>query len=201
MPRWRGQTSTESLVSAIICFVLLTAGSSYAQERGCFEKLHDKELKDADYAFDLRFDRTKKNESFSCDLEMRASAAAKAIELFRFGVLYDSARHIAASVQFPLVASVRKTRNVAEAPRSVRIGNFTEWDAFKRANFTKLQVAEVACASLYNVEIVKSRSYGFMTGSGMIWFQALTNVPGVRVTAVNLVPVDRDSFLESCAHD
>lgn len=188
--------------AVIFCFTLcvLAGESCLGQEQGCFEKLHVKrQIKDADYEFDLRFDRTRNGESFSCDLAMRASEAAKTIDSFRFGVLYGSARHIRQSVHFPLTVSVRKTRDPGEKPRTVRITSFAEWEAFKRAEFTRFQLALVACASLYNVEIVKSRSYGFMIGNGMVWFQALTNVPGVRVTVVNLGPVDRAGLLEACA--
>jgi hypothetical protein len=153
---------------------------------------------DADYAFDLRFDRTKGGDSFSCDLEIRASEAATAIEAFRFGVLYDSEDHIRDSVLFPLAVGIQDTRSTTEEPRSLWIANFAEWETFKKAHLSKLQLAMIACASLRNVKIVKSRTYGFMIGSGMVWFEALTNVPGVRVTAINLVPVEPDDVLESC---
>jgi hypothetical protein len=193
----------QSLVRALLGLVatILVAGSSSAQDRRCLDELRQEGGQDSDYAFDLRVDHTKKNDSFSCDLAMRASAAAAAIEMFRFGVLYDSERHINESVRFPLSASVQKTREVTEGPKSVTIRTFAEWDVFKKSNFTKLKIAQIACASLHTVEIVKSRSYGFMIGSGMVWFQALTNVPGVRVTAVNLVPVERDIILESCTQE
>ena len=147
---------------------------------------------------DRHFDRTDQGDSFSCDLKIRASAAADAIESFRFGVLYDSERHIRKAVRFPLRVTVQSTRDITETPRESRIRNFEEWLSFKRRYLSRFHVATIACANLHTVSIVKSRSYGFMIGPGTVWFQLLVGDPGVRVTAINLTPIDETGVTKAC---
>jgi hypothetical protein len=187
-------------IVGLIELVLMMVMCCAAQENTCFDKVHQKnQFKNADYYFDLNHDKTNKGGSFSCDLEMRASEAAKALEAFRFGVLYDSEKHVNEAVHFPLTANIRDSRNPDQKPMSIRITTAKEFIAFKKKHFSNLQTAQIACSSLHNVEIVKSRTYGFMIGGGMVWFQNLVDVPGIHVTAINLRPVGPNVVLESCS--
>lgn len=186
-------------IGLIIC-LLAMAIFSVAQEDGCFEKVHKKnQVKNDDYYFDFNHDKTNQGDSFSCDLEMRPSEAVKAIESFRFGVLYDNEKYLRDGVLFPLTINYRESQAQEQKPKLIRIANPKEWIAFKKKHFTKLQIALIACSSLHNVGIVRSRTYGFTIGNGMIWFQKLADVPGVRVTAINLSPVGKEAVLGYCS--
>ncbi len=180
--------------------ISLHAYRAVCDAQPCFEELPNN-AGSAAGPIDRRFDKTNEGDSFSCDLKIRASAAAEAIDRFRFGVLYDSERHIRAAVRFPLRATIQADLEVTEAPRRLRIRSFEDWLSFKRRYLSRFHLAMIACASLHTVKIVKSRSYGFMIGPGLFWFQSPVGDASVRVTAINLVPMDEASVLRACASE
>ena len=155
-----------------IALLICIPAVAFGQESGCFDSLHAKvEPKDADYFFDLKYDRNAAGQSFSCGPVMRASEARRALESFRYGFLYDSETHIKESVDFPLTIRVYQTRTVEDKGESYEIHDTKEWFEFRKTHFDKLQTALISCANIRNVAVHWGRGgYGFTIGSGSVWF-------------------------------
>jgi hypothetical protein len=87
---------------------------------------------------------------------------------------------------------------IDEKPEVVTIRSFREWAKFQEERMDKNQIAMVACANLGNVSIQAGRSPGFMIGNGMVWFSRYVGSPQVKVSAINLFPVDTEAFVKAC---
>jgi hypothetical protein len=129
---------------------------------------------------------------------MRASEAMKAIESFRNGVLYRDQARMDSVLAYPLTARISKTLEIDEKPEVVTIRSFRDWSKFQEERMDKNQVAMVACANLGNVSIESGRSPGFMIGTGLVWFSRYVGSPRVKVSAINLFPVDTEAFVKAC---
>ena len=140
---------------------------------------------------------TREGDSFSCDLGMRASEAIKAIEAFRFGVLHDDAEAINDVLEFPLRAGLWSS-GALTPETTIQINNVEEWKKFQ-PHVDNVFRALIACTSLHNVSIVKSRSYGVMAGSGRIWFQVSASTPKVKVTSINIIPIEAGQLFDWCS--
>ena len=150
--------------------------------------------------FDLRFDRTDEDLSFSCDLEIRASEARDALAAFRYGVLYSSESHIEESVEFPLSAYVWESGTVDSRVEIIEIRTPSEFLEFKDAHFDEAHVALIACANTFNVDIVKSGVHGFNIGFGLVWFRPWLHSIPVKVTDITVLgPIREDVFARACA--
>lgn len=178
--------------------LLLVAAPIGAQTVGCFERLHREQPKDAEYSFDLRFDMASAGGSFSCDLDVRASDARKAIEDLRYGVLYQSMPHLHRAIRFPLNISVFESLDVRAVARTVEVRDERALLEFIKTRFDGPTLTLIACANLRNVTIVKGRRDGFMIAAGTVWFQREPNYRRPRVTTINLGPVPEKSLVDSC---
>ena len=180
-------------IAAISAAVVIPAR---AQEDTCLSEVYGKYApspSDADYRFDLTFDRNVHGESFSCEILATASAARRTLEAFRFGFLYDSKEHIERSVRFPLDIARFRTRKTTEEGKKVTVRNFEEWTTIKKQWFDRLQGALISCANLETVRIYKNR--GFAITHGMVWFTG----KDVKVGAINLMPVTEKQLVAECA--
>jgi hypothetical protein len=72
------------------------------------------------------------------------------------------------------------------------------WLVFQKTNFKAEHKALIACSNVLNVDVVTSRSYGFMIGDGLIWFQKFVGDAGPRVTVVNFMPEPDKALLRHC---
>jgi len=185
-----------AILAIVACCVI--AVPAFA-EGPCMERVYTKgEKVGPDQAFDVAFDKDKAGRSFSCGPEMRASEARKAIESFRNGVLYRDQARMDSVLSYPLTARITKTLNVDENPAVVTIRSFREWSKFQEEHMDKNQIAVVACANLGNVSIQAGRPPGFMIGNGMVWFSRYVGSPQVKVSSINLFPVDSEAFIKAC---
>jgi len=185
-----------AMLAIVACCVV--AVSAFA-EGPCMERVYTKgEKVGPDHAFDVAFDKDKAGRSFSCGPEMRASEARKALESFRNGVLYRDQALMDSVLSYPLTARISKTLDLDEKPEVVTIRSFREWAKFQEERMDKNQIAMVACANLGNVSIQAGRSPGFMIGNGMVWFSRYVGSPQVKVSAINLFPVDTEAFVKAC---
>jgi hypothetical protein len=151
----------------------------------------------ADYQFDQNFEGDKSG-AYSCQLGMRPSELRKALEKFRYGVLYNDAASIQAVVRFPINVRVSESLEINAKITRIKIRNTSEWFAFQNKYFSKTQTALVACAHLGNVTPLGGHSPGVMIGLGEFWFQSFAGSWGVKLTAVNLDPVDAKELANSC---
>jgi hypothetical protein len=188
--------SFSSRMLALLMAPVLVAAN--AQDRGCFEELHDKNTSPAERSFDYRFDRPLGGRSFSCDLYTTASQARRVLDVFRSGVLYEDEAALQRSIRFPLTVNIQDTLSIQEKARTIKVLNPKDWLVFQRENFRPEHKALVACSSVLNVDVVTSRSYGFMIGGGMIWFQKPVGDAGPRVTVVNFMPEPDHALLRDC---
>ena len=78
------------------------------------------------------------------------------------------------------------------------IRNASEWFAFQEKHFSKAHTALVACAYLGNVTPTGGRSPGVMIGLGPFWFQSFVGSWAVKMTSVNLFPVDATMLTKAC---
>jgi hypothetical protein len=101
-------------------------------------------------------------------------------------------------LSYPLTARIRKTLRVDETPEVITIRNFRDWSKFQAEHMDKPQIAVIACANLGNVSIEAGRSPGFMIGNGIVWFTRYVGTPQVKVSAINLYPVDPEGLVKSC---
>ncbi|MFI5247681.1 MAG: hypothetical protein ACHQWV_03915 [Nitrospirales bacterium] len=173
-------------------------GPAFA-EGPCMDRVYSRgEKTGPDYAFDLAFDKDKAGRSFSCGPEMRAWEARRAIESFRNGVLYRDRARMDSVLSYPLTARITKTLEVDEKPEVITIRDFREWSKFQEERMGKNQIAMVACANLGNVSIETGRSPGFMIGKGLVWFSRYVGSPRVKVSSINLFPVDTEAVVKAC---
>ena len=173
-------------------------GTSLAQSSDCLARLHRGQPRDADYYFDLRFDLIATGGSFACDLDVRPSDARKAIDDFRYGVLYESELHLGRAIRFPVSVGIRKTLEVQEVGETVELRTPKEWIDFMKSRLDAAHLTLTACANLRNVTIVKARSYGFMLGAGTVWFNRSPNERRPRVTSVNIGPLPDKALVDEC---
>lgn len=180
--------------------VLLTLAPALAMSAGedCLTKLKTSRTTPADAEFDKVFDEDRNGRSFSCVLGVRASEARRALAFFAGAILYDREREILRAISFPLDARVFETLEL-EQPTIVHIRNATEWLAFKRRYLNRYHIALAACGNLRNVDVVAGRTYGYMLGNGMFWFQKPVGAHAVKVTAINIRPMDAMRFAALCA--
>jgi hypothetical protein len=165
----------------------------------CVDRIYPKGVTSGpEYAFDMAFDKDRAGKSFSCIPEMRASEARNAVESFRNGVLYGIQSRMDSVLDYPITARVRKTLNVDEVPEVITIRNFRDWTKFQQEHMDKNQVAMIACANLGNVSVEGGRSPGFMIGNGLVWFTRYVGSQQVKVSAINLYPVDTEAVVKAC---
>jgi hypothetical protein len=182
---------------SISCLTQTNAGGN---EQPCLNLTYPKGASGGpDYRFDKRFDLDKDGRSFSCGPQVRPSQVRRALERFRNGVLYHSAADINAVVRFPITVHVSQSLELNAKTEDLTIHNSEEWFALQKGRFSKLHLAMVACSYLGNVSAMGGRSPGVMIGDGMFWFQVASGDPKVRLTVVNLYPVNKDSFVDACA--
>jgi hypothetical protein len=105
---------------------------------------------------------------------------------------------INAVVRFPLQAGVTESRESNARPTRITIRDAAEWFAFQDKYFKNTHLALVACAYLGNVTSVGGRSPGVMIGLGAFWFQSFVGEWTVRMTSVNIFPVDSTELAKSC---
>jgi len=189
------QSLTSILVS--ICVVAVSASVAIparAQEDTCLSKLYAEHTpSEADYLFDVAFDRNFQGKSFSCEILATASEARSTLEDFRFGYLYNSEEHIERSIRFPLTVARFKTRKSTEEGERVTVRNFEEWMTIKQQWFDGLQAAFISCANVRSVRIYKNR--GFAIRNGMVWFTG----EDVKVGPISLMPVTEEELVAECA--
>lgn len=147
--------------------------------------------------FDVAHDLNAQGDSFSCDVEVRASAALSVLEAFRYGFLYDSHPHLERSIHFPLKITVSQSDSGVD--QVVLIKNVADWIRFKASHFDPYQRAMIACANLANVRIYKKWS-GFAIGFGQVWFFNSVNF-GLRVGQINITPMSEEQFRKACVVD
>lgn len=147
--------------------------------------------------FDVDHDLNAQGDSFSCDVEVRASTALSVLEAFRYGFLYDSRAHLDRSIQFPLKVTV--ARSDFDPAQVLLIKDVPDWLKFKARHFNPYERAMIACANLANVRIFKKWS-GFSIGSGRVWFFNSVNF-GLKVGQINVAPMGEELFLEACVAD
>jgi len=139
----------------------LIASSLWAQNDRCIGAIYS--AKEPRNTPDFEFDRTFVGDAkgvYSCLLGLRASAVRRALEEFRFGVLYHDAPSIKSVVHFPLSAHVSESVDLDAKTTTVEVRTVTEWFAFQEKYFSKAHLALVACAHLGNVTPVGGRSQG-----------------------------------------
>ena len=144
--------------------------------------------------FDLAHDLNSEGDSFSCDVEIRASAALSVLESFRYGFLYDSRPHLERSIHFPLKVTV--SQGESDGDKVVLIKDVSAWLTFKASHFDPYERALISCANLANVRIYKKWS-AFAIGTGRVWFFNSLNF-GLRVGQINIAPMSKDLFQELC---
>jgi hypothetical protein len=129
---------------------------------------------------------------------MRPSELRKALDRFRAGVLYHDAAAITAVVRFPIRAGVSDSLGTNAPLIRITIRNASEWFAFQEKYFSKTHTALVACSYLENVTPTGGRSPGVMIGLGSFWFQSFVGNWSVKMTSVNLFPVEATMLAKSC---
>lgn len=147
--------------------------------------------------FDVAHDLNAQGDSFSCDVEVRASIALSVLEAFRYGFLYDSRPHLERSIHFPLKVTV--SQSDSEGDQVVLVKNIADWLKFKASHFGSYERATIACANLANVRIYKKWS-GFSIGFGQVWFFNSVNF-GLRVGQINVTPMSEEQFRRACVVD
>jgi hypothetical protein len=192
---FRKQFSLLALAATISLGILHSARANDP----CLELIHDKnQAKDDEYLFDIKLDQDRNGRSFSCGPQIRASEARKALDLFRYGVLYEDKASICSIIQFPLVVRINKTRDSNEKPGIAKVNNYEEWALIRKNRFDKNLIALVACAHLGNVRIHSGRSPGFEIGNGTFWFQSFAGDKKVYLSAINLAPLSDERLIDSC---
>ncbi|SRR6266481_3802575 len=190
-----------SFVVALLFLAMpaFTQNKSAAVEGPCLKYTYTKgSSQTPDYRFDKHFDLDKEGRSFSCGPQVRPSEVRRALERFRNGVLYHSVTDVNAVVRFPIVVHVFQSLEVNAKSEDITVHNSDEWFALQKEHFSKLHLAMIACAHLGNVSAMSGRSPGVMIGDGLFWFQASSGNPKVRLTVVNLYPVNKDSLVDAC---
>lgn len=185
--------------AAVGTIAAFTARDLHSADKRCIDQIYPPgELRNtADFKFDQDFTGDE-NGAYSCSLGMRPSELRKALDRFRTGVLYHDPAAINAVVRFPIQVGVSNTLALSPPPTKITIRNATEWFAFQEKYFSKTHTALVACSYLGNVQSMGGRSPGVMIGLGTFWLQSFVGSWTVRITAVNLFPVDAALLAQSC---
>ena len=185
-----------SLAGRYLPVAFFTAGLSLAAypKDSCLESLKGNGVNSP---FDVAHDLNSQGDSFSCDVEIRASAALSVLEAFRYGFLYDSRPHLERSIHFPLKVTVSQAGR--EGDQVVIIKDISAWLTFKASHFDPYERALIACATLSNVGIYKKWS-AFAIGFGEVWFFNSLNF-GLRVGQINIAPMSKELFQKSCVVD
>jgi hypothetical protein len=179
---------------SFVFFLATTASLTANAQESCLDNL---KAGDGSPQFDLAHDLNAQGDSFSCDVEVRASTALSVLEAFRYGFHYDSRPHLERSIRFPLKVTVSKG-DTADG-YVVMVKNVTEWLKFKANHFDPYERAMIACANLANVRIYKKWS-GFSIGFGQVWFFNSVNF-GLRVGQINITPMTEEQFRRACVVD
>jgi hypothetical protein len=182
-----------SLTRRCLLVGFFTAGLSLAAypKDSCLDSLKGNS---GNSRFDMAHDLNSQGDSFSCDVEIRASAALSVLEDFRYGFLYDSRPHLERSIHFPLKVTV--SQGASDGDQVVLIKDISAWLTFKASHFDPYERALIACANLANVRIYKKWS-AFAIGTGRVWFFNSLNF-GLRVEQINIAPISKELFQESC---
>jgi hypothetical protein len=190
--RW----STIRLCGLMLAFMVPFA---YSADGPCLDKIYPagEPRNKTEYEFDQGFDGDSTG-AYSCQLQMRPSELRKALEKFRYGVLYNDAASISTVARFPINVRVGHSMKINPKTTKIRVRNASEWFAFQKKYFSKTQTALVACAYLGDVTLAGGRSPGVMIGLGEFWFQSFVGSWRVKLTAVNLLPVDATVLAKSC---
>jgi len=148
--------------------------------------------------FDLAFDRVNADgESFSCGPSIAAFQARRALESFRYGVLYYDQARFDEAVRYPLKVRIQKTLN--SKPKIIFVHNFGEWSTLQKSYMGKRQTEGIACAWLGNVTVKSGyHSPGFFLMYGLVWFQRKGDGATVSVTSIILAPITAEMLKESC---
>jgi hypothetical protein len=181
----------------VIAFLLIKL--SFAQENKiCLDKAYENGKADASEAvFDKIYDRVNVDvESFSCYLGIAASQARKAIDAFRYGVLYHDKTRLDSVLQYPVSVYLWQDHKLE---RKIVIHNFQEWSKLQQTEIMKIHLAVIACSWLGNVKIIGGREPGFFISNGTVWFHRFLDSPKVWITEININPIAEKSLVESCA--
>lgn len=194
--RWFRRIVGSAVVSGIVA---LTSAAAHSAEKRCLDEIYPAGTprNTADFKFDQSFSGDAEG-SYSCLLGLRPSELRKALDKFRAGVLYHDPAAINTVVRFPIQAGVSDSLGTAARSARITIRNASEWFAFQEKYFSKTQTALVACTYMGNVTSVGGRSQGVMIGFGAFWFQSYVGSWTVKLTAVNLFPVDATMLAKSC---
>jgi hypothetical protein len=178
---------------------VMTAVVAHAEDKRCLGEIYPAGAlrTTVDFRFDQTFSGDAKG-SYSCFLGMRPSELRKALDRFRTGVLYRDAASIKAVVRFPLRAGVSESTATNAPMTRMTIRDVAEWFSFQDKYFSKTHAALVACAYLGNMTPTGGRSPGVMIGLGAFWFQSVVGDWTVKMTSVNLFPVDAAMLEKSC---
>jgi hypothetical protein len=192
------RTASSWFVSGLI--IAFMSPMAFAASGPCLDKIYPagEPRNTADFKFDQSFDGDKDG-AYSCGQEMRPSELRKALERFRYGVLYNDEASIKAVVRFPLTVNVTYSLKFDAKKTTIKVHNAQEWFAFQNKYFSKTQTALVACSYTENVTLEPGgMEPGVMIGLGNFWFQNFAGSWRVRLTHVNLFPVDAKMLAESC---
>jgi hypothetical protein len=186
-------------VLSAVAIVAFTRGAAHPADKRCLDEIYP--AGESRNAADFRLDRDfvgDANGAYSCLLRMRPSELRKALDRFRTGVLYHDEAAIAAVVRFPIQARVSDSTATNAALTRITIRNAPEWFTFQEKHFSSTHTALVACAYLGNATITGGRSPGVMIGLGAFWFQSFVGSWTVKMTSVNLFPIDATMLAKSC---
>ena len=152
----------------------------------------------SDAVFDRQFDHPWDGGSFSCDLATRASNVKRALDDLRAGVLYGDRAALRRVMRFPVEGFVYKSLAFGEKPTTTSLKNDEAVAAFVRTHFSRRHFALVACSSVLNADIVKSRTYGFFFGESFILLQQMTDQPRPQVVQIRILPDDGREVRRFC---
>jgi hypothetical protein len=186
------------LCTVIICIFLFISLSYAEEQKTCLSDAYKNGHIDASEAlFDKSYDIVNTGGgSFSCELEIAASQARKALDAFRYGVLYHDKAHLDSVLRYPV--QVYKKQDDTKITK-ITIHNYQEWAQFQQTELVKIHIAIIACSWLGNVTIVGGRNPGFFIASGTVWFHRFVDSPKVWITEINISPITEKTLVDSCA--
>jgi hypothetical protein len=193
---WFRRIANWAIVAGIVAF---TPTAAHSADKRCLDEIYPAGTPrtTADFKFDQSFSGDADG-SYSCFLGMRPSELRKALDRFRAAVLYRDSAAINAVVRFPLRAGVSGSTETNAPLTRITIRDAAEWLAFQDKYFSNTHTALVACAYLGNVTSTGGRSPGVMIGLGAFWFQSFVGDWTVKMTSVNIFPVDVAMLAKSC---
>lgn len=188
-------------VSVLVLLLASANASAQDADKPCLEYAYPKgRAPSSEAIFDKKYDKLNVNSaSFSCGPAIAASEARKALESFRYGVLYKDKIHLDAALRYPLTVRISKTLEASEKPKILVVHNSEEWITLQSKEMNKVQIALIACSWLGNVTVSLGSTPGFHIGGGLVWFQSSAGTSKVRVTSVNLMPLPQEEIISSCA--